>query len=161
MIMSSKRNSGSVLAALLVVFALCATACGSAATAGNENSSSNSSSQPSNLDAIVQGFMSLCASNGESNPASVEYVQTTAGKAESTVYGSGDSTDLSADTPVIVLAAKGSFTGSSAKVPPGQEPPTGGVITEIAVLSSGATADWGISDSYPSLDTLGDVVTVQ
>jgi hypothetical protein len=97
-------------------------------------------------------------SAGDSSPTDIHYVVTTLSNAESLAYGDsttgGPGVDLSA--PVALIAARGMFTRSSMRVPPGATAPTGSVLT-LTVDASGICTDQGLSGAYPDLSALGTV----
>ncbi len=100
-------------------------------------------------------------SAGDSSPTDIQYVVTTLSNAESLAYGDsttrGPGVDPSA--PVALIAARGTFTGSSMRVPPGAAAPTGSVLTLI-VDASGICTDQGLSGAYPDLSALGTVSSI-
>jgi hypothetical protein len=59
--------------------------------------------------------------------------------------------------PVYLVAMRGNFVGSVAKVPSGQAKPKGTVLTATVDPTTGRIVDWGISDSVPDLSSLGTV----
>jgi hypothetical protein len=99
----------------------------------------------------------LAAGNGEPNPTDIQYVSTTGADAAKALSEAPPPGPAGAES-VILVAARGRFTGYGAKIPPGAALPTGTVITAVMDAASGALTEWGISRTFPQLATLGPVV---
>lgn len=104
----------------------------------------------------------MSANNGDANPTDAHYVRSTENQAAQLAFnsGTGSGPDTSADPPVVLIAARGRFTGAMAKVPSGHAAPKGTVILLILTADTGVVTDWGISSRYPDLASLGPVSAV-
>jgi hypothetical protein len=111
---------------------------------------------------IAAALHSMSANNGDANPTDAHYVRSTENRAAQLAFnsGTGSGPDTSADPPVVLIAARGRFTGAMAKVPSGHAAPKGTVILLILTADTGVVTDWGISSRYPDLASLGPVSAV-
>jgi len=106
---------------------------------------------------ILAQIKYLAVANGEPNPTDIQYVTTTGADAAKALSEAPPPGPAGAES-VVLVAARGRFIGYGAKVPPGAALPTGTVITAVMDAATGALTEWGISDTFPQLATLGRVV---
>ena len=102
------------------------------------------------------------AAAGDAAPTLIQHVLTTRQRAN--LAAGGDK--VPGDNPSYLVAIRGNYTVQRAlpPIPPGAPAPTQttanySVITLVVDASTGQITDYGISDEYPNLDSVGAVST--
>lgn len=92
---------------------------------------------------------------GDRTPTLIQHAETSRANANWIASHSGvDGNQLS-----YLIAERGHFTANGFSVPPGAKPPKGSVLTLVVDASTGEITDVGISDRYPDLAALNQVIT--
>jgi hypothetical protein len=147
------------LARMMIVAFLILIAGGTVAYVAVERGSSPGlAARSSSVQAIDQFAVNLAARAGDSTPASVQWVETTRGPANSVVMGATiDSADAS--TPVYALQITGNFTLKFASVPEGASLPTGSVLQAIVDPTTFHVYDYGVVKTAADMSSLGSPET--
>lgn len=95
------------------------------------------------------------SNNGESNPRNIEWVTTTRGKANESLYQTSIDSDAARD--VVVVELRGNFTARFAHRRQGASAPSANFITVIVDSSTGEAIDFSLSPTHMDLSSLGDV----
>ena len=98
--------------------------------------------------------LAYAASFGDSNPTSIQYVESARNQAV-LLASAGDVVQDTRDAYLIVV--QGSFVDDSALVPAGASAPTGSVFTLVVDAQTGQLTDLGVQDNVPELSSLGRV----
>jgi hypothetical protein len=106
---------------------------------------------------VTQAALAFASDMGDTQPASVEHVESTREQAVATL--SGDQVQGSQDVYAVVM--RGRFDANSVAVPPGVQSPTGSVLTLVIDATTGEMTDFGIQNTIPNLATLGPVTSDQ
>jgi hypothetical protein len=125
--------------------------CTAAAVAPPTQSFSNSISD------ILTRSKQLASANGDSSVAKIEHVLTGGSQAASLPALHLDAVVSPASLRIVEVT--GSFTGYTAKVPPGDVRPTGSTLIMAFDGSTGKLDDWSIQNSHVDLSGLGAVTT--
>lgn len=99
------------------------------------------------------------AGNGDPGVRTASYVQGTTRNAALRVLNAGQA-DIGGSEPVTVVMMTGHFVAYGASVPPGQNPPTGTVLSFTYDESNGRVMDFGLDSSPADLSSLGSVGTL-
>jgi hypothetical protein len=104
---------------------------------------------------IDQYAVDYAASDGDATPSNVTWVASNRKVANGALFNDNNMPDSMAVVPVYVLEITGNFVETYARVPPGATAPIGTVLKLIVLQSSFLTVDRGLSDTDPSLASLG------
>jgi hypothetical protein len=109
-------------------------------------------------DEILAIGLDFAGANGEADPDGIVALAATQ---EEAVDAAMPGDDMGDSTPSDLIVITGDFTGYAAKVPEGDSPPVGSVISLVIDATTGEVTDWSLSGVEPDTTALGTTVTLR
>jgi len=111
---------------------------------------------PKAMAGIMRLAHDIAARSGSTEMQSGAVVLTTRGQANFVTSGASVNTD----DPVYLIELTGQFEALAARVPANHTKPTGHYLTFTVNTATGSIEDWGVSDNWSDLSTLGPQTAV-